>query len=146
MTKPATRPWHLSLIGVLAFLWFLGGAIEYLLFRFAPGLLEGRVPEVFLVLAREMPLWAAIGWAVGVWAGLLGAVLLWLRDGAAVLTLVLSFLGLVAVLAWFLGSGGGPPMAALTDPIAWALAAACVIGFLLWLYARELKTHGHLGR
>lgn len=146
MPTTATRPWHLNLIGALALLWFAGGAVEYLLLRFAPDLLAQWVPPVMIVLAREMPFWADLSWAVGVWIGLLGAMLLWMRDSSAVIFFAVSFLGCAGVLAWFLGDGGGPLMAAVTDPIAWLLAAAAGVGFLLWLYARELKTHGHLGR
>jgi len=93
----------------------------------------------------EGAVWLGWAWALAVWAGFGGGVLLALRDGGAPVVLFLSAL---AALVCLLG-------AALTDHaplvdflgVPWPLVAALVITVpgLGWLHARSLRKRGLLG-
>jgi hypothetical protein len=92
----------MTVFGVLGTLWFALHAVEYVYARYDA--LQARVPlpdplglsEMF----AAMPQWAAISLTATIWLGLLGAVLLLLRDSAAVLILSLTLIATLPVAAW----------------------------------------------
>jgi hypothetical protein len=89
--------------GVLGLLWNLIGAAFYLGQR---GILSG--PFAPPPGAPEMPIWATIAFAIGVWGGVLALVLLLMRNRLARPLLWISFLALVVDWGWvFFASGAG---------------------------------------
>lgn len=105
-------PAHLWIVGILATLWNAFGAYDYVMTRSRnTEYLESMMPGVnageFLAYIDGYPLWAQIGWGLGVWMGLLGSVLLLLRSRWAVHSFALSLLGMIMS---FLYVFTGPPM------------------------------------
>lgn len=137
-------PWHLRPIAFLAVLWGGVGAADHLLRQLD---LAARYPDgvttAWADAAAAFPTWVAIAWAVGVWAGLLGAVLLWMRERFAPIVLALAALGIVLALTGLtLGGAGAMP----EDPVALRLMAGSgAFALLLWLYARLMRRGGVLG-
>ena len=91
-------PTHLWLVGGLATLWNAFGAYDYTMTRM--GNLEylsqfGADGGEILAWIDGFPMWAQIGWGLGVWMGLLGSVLLLLRSRWAVPAFGLSLVGMV---------------------------------------------------
>lgn len=99
-TAPARIPVHLWIVGALALLWNGFGAYDYVMTRmhnmaYIAQSMPGVDPNAALAWIQGMPLYAQIGWALGVWGGLLGSVLLLLRSRYALWAFALSMLGIV---------------------------------------------------
>ena len=90
-----------------------------------------------------MPLYAQIGWGLGVWLGLLGSALLLLRNRWAVWAYAISFVG--AVLSLGYQSALAPPLPGAEGPM-YTVMPYVIIGvcaFLLW-YAWTMEKKGVL--
>lgn len=95
-TARAPAPRQFWLVAGVSLLWNLFGAYLYLLAKLDPqSALAGAPPEMQQYIA-QMPTWAHVGWSLGVWASLLGSVLLLLRSRHAVAAFVVSLLGAIA--------------------------------------------------
>lgn len=134
--------WHFWPIVTIAFVWHLVGAVDYTatLLELEPWMqmLSQRQTE----FVATMPSWVVGAWALGVWAGLLGVLLLAMRVGFAPFVLALSALGLVVVAFWA-NLFSTPEVEQVAPQIAeWILAGAAVFGLLLWVYARTQHRRG----
>jgi hypothetical protein len=81
------------------------GAYDYLMTRmhnmaYLAKSMPGVDPNVGLAWIDGMPMYAQIGWGLGVWGGLLGAVLLLIRSRYAVWACAASMLGMVLSLGY----------------------------------------------
>ncbi|MFL6763486.1 MAG: hypothetical protein ACJ8FB_13135, partial [Sphingomicrobium sp.] len=87
------------------------------------------------------PIWAQIGWALGVWMGLLGSVLLLLRSRWAVWSYGLSLIGAILGLGYQLAN----PMPGVEGFMATGMPIViiAVAAFLLW-YAWSAQKKGIL--
>ncbi|SDX53076.1 hypothetical protein [Roseicitreum antarcticum] len=140
---PRTRPAHLPLTALLAILWFGLWAVEYVLVRYDHmGTLAG-LPEGWGLWFDALPVWTGAVLAVGIWGGLLGAIMMLARDRGAVLILAFAFLAMLVVAVWSVLSPAGPRPLPGFDP--WlVLVAQVVVPALFWFYARSMKQAGAL--
>ncbi|WP_031341631.1 hypothetical protein [Novosphingobium lindaniclasticum] len=136
-TLGVRTPRHLWIVGVLALVWNAFGCTDF-------SMTVTRNPAWMAPLSPEMidwldnaPSWTIVTWALGVWGGLAGALLLLLRSRWAVAAFTISLLGL-AVNQIYPFVSDVPAM--LTSPasigitlVIWVLAL-----FLLW-YALRLR-------
>lgn len=91
-TKPATWFWVVS---ALALLWNLMGVMAYIAqVTMSPEALQA-LPENERALMESTPAWATGAFAIAVWGGTLGSLLLLLRKKLATPVLIVSFLGIV---------------------------------------------------
>ena len=109
----ARTPAHLWIVGILATLWNAFGAYDYVMTRmrdtdYLAGMMPGVDPNTVLSWIDAFPIWAQFGWALGVWAGLLGSVLLLARSRWAVWAFALSFVGALLGLGYQIA--GAPPL------------------------------------
>ena len=78
-------PWHLWVVGVVALLWNSFGCVDYFMTQtrqdewFAQMGMTAAQVEYF----NAMPMWTHGAWAIGVWGGVLGSLLLLLRNKLA---------------------------------------------------------------
>lgn len=139
------RPWHLTPLAMLAVLWHLAAAVDYTMVRLAYAPYLQQFPAEWVDWFAGVPLWAGAAWALAVWLGLLGAVLLLMRERGAVLCLAGAALAMVVANLWFLALAS-PRLPELTGPGGlWVMLAASAVPVLFWLYARWLKRGGRLG-
>ena len=108
----ARTPAHVWIVGALATLWNAFGAYDYLMTRsrnteYLSSMMPGVDANQFLAYIDGYPIWAQIGWGLGVWMGLLGSVLLLLRSRWAVHSFALSLLGMALSFTYVFT---GPPM------------------------------------
>ncbi len=90
--KPATWFW---IVSTLALVWNLMGAMAYLAqVTMSPETLQA-LPENERALMESTPAWATGAFAVAVWGGTLGSILLLLRTKLASLVFILSFVGIL---------------------------------------------------
>jgi hypothetical protein len=110
----ARTPVHLWIVGILSLLWNAFGAYDYVMTRMRnTDYLAGMMPEVdpnaTLAWVDSFPIWAQFGWGLGVWGGLVGAVLLLMRHRWAVWAFALSLFGAILGLGYQIVAA--PPLA-----------------------------------
>jgi len=144
----ARAPMHLWIVGFLSLLWNGFGAYDYLMTRirnvdYLASAMPGVDPNAMLAWIDGFPLWAQIGWGLGVWMGLLGAILLLVRSRWAVWSFLLSLVGALLGLGYQLAMA--PPMPGSDGAMAKAMPiVVIVIAGALYLYARAMERKGVL--
>lgn len=143
-TKPA---WHYWLVAVAAVLWNLMGAYDYYMTRsrnmaYLDQATQGH-GEVFLKWHDSASWLVQVGWPVGVWASLVGALLLLARSRHAVLAYTASLAGALVSFAAQL-AGSFPPEIQRQGFVVMAVVISAAIAFQLW-YARRAANSGVLG-
>jgi hypothetical protein len=81
----ASAPAHLTLLAFVFLLWHGVLAADYVIERFGLALDMPSLDAVFFT----SPVWARVGWAMGVWLGLVASICALMRDDAAVLLLMI---------------------------------------------------------
>jgi uncharacterized MnhB-related membrane protein len=93
-------PAHLWIVGGLATLWNAFGCYDYFMTRtrgaeYVHSMMPGADAEGFMAYVNSFPIWASIGWGLGVWLGLAGSVLLLMKSKWAAPALLVSLIGAV---------------------------------------------------
>ena len=104
-------PAHLWVVGALSLLWNAFGAYDYVMTRLRDIDYLGSIgvdPEVMLAYVDSLPIWAQLGWGVGVWASVLGSVLLLMRSRFAVHAFIAAIVGMLLSLGWQLIDSSAP--------------------------------------
>jgi len=135
-------PRHLWIVGIVALLWNLIGAMDYIMTETEnEGYMSKFTPEQ-LEFFYSFPVWLVALWAIAVWGGVLGAVLLLLRKKLALPVLVVSFLCMVVTAIHNYGFAGG---ADIVGGVGLVFSAVIfVIAFALVMYARGMTRKGVL--
>ena len=138
-----STPIHLWIVGILALLWNAMGCFDYLMTRmrntdYLASAMPSVDPNAMLAWIDNFPIYAQIGWALGVWMGLLGSILLLLRNRWAVWSYGLSLLGAILGLGYQIALA--PPLAGADRTIDKAMPFVIIIVALaLFLYARAME-------
>jgi hypothetical protein len=136
-------PRHLWVVGVLALLWNSVGAFDYVMTETRNASYMSSFTPEQLAYFYGFPKWVIAAWALGVWGGLVGAVLLLLRKRWAVPVFGASLAGVVLTSFYnfvvtnglaIMGGAGG----LIFSAVIFAIAAALLI------YARSLARIGVL--
>ena len=141
--RGVAAPWHLWLVGALALIWNGIGAFDYVMTETRnTSYMSSFTPEQ-LAYFYAFPMWVVATWALSVWGGVLGAVLLLLRKrwavpvfGISLVTMVLTtFHNFVLTngIAIMGGTGG-----LVLSAVIFAIAVALLV------YARSLARAGVL--
>lgn len=99
MDSVARTPWHLWVVGVLGVAWNGFGATDYTMTQlenrswFTSMGFDAGQTEAMLAYLDAAPAWTHAAWAIGVWGGVAGSILLLLRKRLAVEAFMLSFVG-----------------------------------------------------
>ena len=143
---PLRTPMHLWVVGILSLLWNCFGGYDYTTtkMRNMDYLASmGIDPNAMLAYLDAMPLYANIGWGLGVWAALVGSVLLLMRNRYAVWAFGLSILGMIMSFGYmFLG----PPMPGAEEAgmMKYMPLIIVVLGIAQFAYARGAEKKGLL--
>jgi hypothetical protein len=148
-TAQTRTPLHLWIIGGLSLVWSCFGCYDYLMTRlrntdYIASAMPGTDPNAVLAWVDSFPLYAQIGWGLGVWMGLAGSVLLLIRHRLAVWAYGLSLIGAVLGLGYQIALA--PPLAGAHET---AMAKAVpyiviLIALGLLLYANAMAKRGVL--
>jgi len=136
------RPWHLWAVGIAGTLWNAVGAFDYLMTQTRNASYMSQFTAEQLEFFYGFPAWVVAFWAIAVWGGLLGTVLLVLGKRFATPVLLVSLLAMVvtSVHNYLLSNG-------LQVSGAGGVAFSSVIfvaALGLWLYARAMTRTGVL--
>ena len=88
-------PKHLWIIGIVTLLWNAMGAFDYLMTQTQNGSYMGQLTPEQLEFFYGLPSWVIAFWAIAVWGGVLGSILLLLRKGLAVPVFTVSFVSML---------------------------------------------------
>lgn len=135
-------PWHLWVVGVFGLLWDSMGAFDYVMTQTRNESYMGQFTPEQLEFFYGFPAWVVFFWAIAVWGGLGGSVLLLLRRRLAEPVLLGSFMAMVVTAVHnFLLSNGLEVMGG-----AGAVFSVLIFVFALglWLYARAMSRRGVL--
>ena len=141
-------PAHLWIVGLLALIWNAIGCYDYLMTRlrdtdYLSSMMPGTDPNAVLAYVDSFPIWAQIGWGLGVWGGLIGALLLLVRNRFAVWAFALSLIGAVLGLGYQIMNPGGPAAMHEGAGAIMPYVIIAVAAFLLW-YAWNAEKKGVL--
>lgn len=135
-------PRHLWVVGILALLWNLMGAVDYVMTETKNEAYMGQFTPEQLEFFCGFPAWLVAFWAVAVWGGVLAAILLLMRRKLAVPVLVVSFLCMVVTTIHNYGFAGATDIVGSTGLVFSAVIFA--IALALIIYARAMVRKGVL--
>jgi hypothetical protein len=137
--KPATWFWVVS---VLALIWNLMGVYAYISqVTMSPEALQA-LPDEERALYASVPSWATGAFAIAVWAGALGCLLLLLRRKLAMPILIISLIGIVVQMFYNLFISNSIEVYGPGGMIMPVMVIAIAI-FLIW-FTRKSTTNGWL--
>ncbi len=145
---PMRTPMHLWIVGALSLLWNAFGAYDYLMTRmrntdYLASAMPGVDPQAALAWVDGFPIYAQIGWGLGVWCGLAGALLLLIRNRWAVWAFGLSLFGGILGLGYQIVAA--PPLSGaegfMFDVMPYVIILVAVG---LYAYARAMEKKGVL--
>lgn len=144
MKMTTATPWHLWAVGLLSLLWNGFGGYLYLMTQTqgAEFLRSMGASQESIDWQASMPVWMNALWAIGVWGGVLGAVLLLLRMKWAMHAFLASLVAMLVSLVASLTMFNGMEVYSTGELIQTAVVTFLAIGFLL--YARAMSRKGVL--
>ncbi|MGI9233721.1 MAG: hypothetical protein ACR2RD_08840 [Woeseiaceae bacterium] len=136
-------PWHLWVIGVLGLLWSGVGAMDYVMTQTRNEAYMSAFSAEQLEFFYGLPTWTVAAWAIAVWGGVLGAILLLMRRRHAVGVFVASLLAMfVTSFQNYVLSNG---LEVMGDPFSLVFSGIIVVvSIALVFYARAMYKQGVL--
>ena len=148
MDGETRTPTHLWIVGGLSTLWNAFGCFDYFMTRTrGAAYIESLMPSIdgdaMMAYINSFPIWAAFGWGLGVWAGLVGSILLLVRHRWAVAVLGLSLIGAVIGIGYQLANPVG--IVEVSQGVNGMMSyIIIVIAVALFVYARAMQRKGVL--
>ncbi len=131
--------WSFWVIGAVALIWNVMGAINFFM-QMDPDMLAAyRESERAIIEGR--PAWATAGFAIAVFGGALGCLLLLLRKSVAFYLFIASLLGVIVATTHTLGVGTDFGLGEILGII---LMPLIVAAFLIW-YSKRAENKGWIG-
>ncbi len=128
--------WSFWLISVVALLWNLGGTINYLM-QTNPEFVA-TLPETHRAIIEGRSGWATAGFAIGVFGGALGGVLLLFRKSTAFYVFVASLLGIIVTVIHTINVATSKISFSPAEIFVMILSPLIVAVFLTWYTKRAM--------
>lgn len=138
----APTPKHLWIVGTLGLLWDAVGAFDYLMTQTRNEAYMSNFTPEQLEFFYGFPAWLVAFWAVAVWGGVAGSVLILLRKRWAAPVLLASFASMVVTAIHNFGVANGLEVMGTGGAVFSVLIFAFALA--LWLYARAMVQRGVL--
>ena len=140
----AGTPTHLWIVGILGTLWNCFGVYDFVMTETAnQAYLANYGPEATTYF-MSVPAWFVAFWALGVWGGLAGSLLLLVRSKHAVTMFALSLVGLFVTTVDQLVLSP-PPAELATTGMMLMMLLIWIVAIALFVYARDMQKRGVLG-
>ncbi|MGH1538193.1 MAG: hypothetical protein ACRBDX_09145 [Gammaproteobacteria bacterium] len=137
-TNRISTPWHVWVIGVIALLWNAMGAFDYFMSQTKNEAYMAMFTPEQLDFFYSFPSWSVALWAFAVWGGVLGCILLLLRNKLAVCVFLISLICMVINTIYIYGFTIG--MQVMGDPFSLAFSAAIfLVAVFLYLYSKHMQ-------
>jgi hypothetical protein len=98
--RARSAPAHLWIVGILATLWNGYACYDYLMTVTKNQAYLSGLPADQLAYYETLPTWLTGAWALGVWGGIAGSLLLLARSRHAVLAFAVSLIGVIATFGY----------------------------------------------
>lgn len=139
----SARPWHLWLVGIVGGLWSLIGVMSFVVTQMNVEAVMGGFPPEQRAYFLSFPLWADGLWGIGVFGGVIGCILLLLRNRLAFPVLVISAIGAITSNLGGLFLLGGMDVMSKTGGLGFT-AVPIVFGLFMAGYAGVMSKKGVL--
>ena len=143
-TQVTKTPRHLWVVGIVGFLWSAMGAMDYVMTQTRNEDYVAKFTPEQLEYFYGFPTWVVATWALAVWCGVAGTVLLLLRKRIAEPVLLVSLISMVLTTIHNYGMSNGLEVAGGVFPLVFT-AVIFLVALGLWLYARAMKSRGVIG-
>ncbi len=107
MNAQAKAPWHLMAVGVVTLLWNGYGALQWYQQVTRAASYWGNLTMQQVQYVQQQPMWVEVAFGVGVWTGVLGALMLLLRRKLAFNAFLASLIAAVASAIYVQGLSNG---------------------------------------
>ena len=131
--------WSFWMISAVALIWNVMGVMNYLM-QMNPEALAAY-PESHRAIVESRPAWATGGFAIAVFGGALGCLLLLLRKSAAYYLFIVSLLGVIVTMIHTLGVAGSTIDLSLFEVSMMILMPLVVAAILIW-YSKQAESRG----
>ena len=142
MTQSTETPKHLWVVGIITLLWNMMGAYDYLMTQTRNEAYMAKFEPAQLEYFYGFPVWVEAFWALAVWGGVCGSILLLLRKRLAVTVLAVSFAAMVLTSIYNFGLSNGMEIMGTTGFIFTIVIFLVALG--VWLYARAMQARSVL--
>ncbi len=142
MSESAKIPIHLWIVGIVSLLWNSVGAFDYLMTQTKNESYMAQFEQAQLDYFYGFPIWVEATWALAVWGGVLGSILLLVRKGLAVPVFMVSFAAMVITAIYNFGLSNGMEVMGTGGFV--FTVAIFFVALGLWLYSRAMRTRGVL--
>ena len=138
MSSQVKAPFWFWIASVVALLWNGAGVMNYLMQVYLKDMVIASQPPEMQPYYENIPAFATAGFAIAVFGGLIGSILLLMRRGPAQLLFIISLLGVFLQNTYWMFLSGIPKTAGtLALPI-----IVIIVGILLILLAKKAKSEG----
>ena len=142
-TTAPGRPWHLWVIGIVGVLWSAMGVVSFVLTQMKVEAVMSQFPPQQRAYFESFPWWAVACWAINVFGGVIGCLLLLLKNRLAFHALLASAIGAIVSNLGGLFLLGGMEVMAETGGLGFT-AVPIVLGAFLAYYAWAMSRKGVL--
>ncbi len=136
-------PWHLWVVGIVGLLWGAMGAMDYVMTKMRNEEYMAAFTPEQLEFFYGFPIWVNAAWAIAVWGGVIGTIVLLLRKSSAVWVLLASFLAMVVTAIHNYGLSNGMEVVGDTFSLVFT-ALIFLVGLGLYLYSKAMHSKGVL--
>ena len=140
-TMTTRTPWHLWVVGAAALLWNGYGGYDYVMTQTNNAAYLAQFTAEQRAYFDSYPMWMEADWAIGVWGGVLGAVLLLLRSKWAFHAFLASLIAFAVSVVYGQMSEGAALMG--TTGVIFS-AAIFLLGLAFVMYSRMMTRKGVL--
>jgi hypothetical protein len=145
----AKTPWHLWVVGAITLFWNAYGATDYTMTQMGNrgwianmGFDEATI-DIMLQFLSSAPAWADAAWALGVWGGVIGSILLLARSRWSIPLYAVSLAGVIGSMIYQAKAEYPPELAEMgNSPIMYIVLTIAVA---LLLYSIAMRRRGVLG-
>ncbi|MGB5290705.1 MAG: hypothetical protein WBN41_04570 [Lysobacterales bacterium] len=142
-SSPVKAPWHLWVVGIVGTLWSAMGAMDYVMTKLkVESYMAAFTPEQ-LEFFYGFPIWVNAAWAIAVWGGVIGCIILLMRKSVAVEVLLVSFIAMVITAIHNYGLSNGLEVVGDTFSLVFT-AIIFIVSLGLYLYAKAMRARGVL--
>ena len=129
--------WSFWLVCILALLWNVGGAINYIMqtnMEFV-----STLPETHRAIIEGRPIWATGGFAVGVFGGVVGCLLLLFKKSHAFYIFIISLLGIMITMIHTINVATSKINFSNGEIVVMVLLPMIVVALLIWYTKIDIK-------
>lgn len=128
--------WSFWLIGIVTLVWNILGVTNFIM-QMNPDSLAA-MPEAYRAIIEERPAWATGAFAIAVFGGTLGCLLLLLRKSIAIYVFIASLLGAIVAITHFHFIAGFRPLEAMIGSLMQLVIAVLLVRYSLCvLYQKQ---------